>query len=235
MNPRMRMCNHLDHTFFTPIDQPFELVIDCGGNTGGFSRWIVEHSDAVVHGFEPDPDYFAKLPQFPKVHWHNAAVDKQDGESTLQRNKMHVGSIVANVANEQFVAKVATVNLEQFCKRNALTKIDLLKLDIEGSELEVFESSSDDFLRSISQITVEFHDFIDKSAIPRIEAIVKRMKGLDFCFFKFSTYTWGDCAFLNSRVVSLSAIDKAKILLEGKYLAALRRKLTARTVKPVVA
>jgi FkbM family methyltransferase len=38
-----------------------------------------------------------------------------------------------------------------------IPEIEVLKLDIEGAELEVIHSLDDEFFRRISQITVEFH------------------------------------------------------------------------------
>ena len=48
-----------------------------------------------------------------------------------------------------------------------VTDIEVLKMDIEGAELEVIDSLDDEFLRNISQITIEFHDFLGVRHYPR--------------------------------------------------------------------
>jgi FkbM family methyltransferase len=45
-----------------------------------------------------------------------------------------------------------------------VAEIEVLKLDIEGAELEVIDSLSDDFFHNVGQLTIEFHDFLGYSS-----------------------------------------------------------------------
>ena len=79
-----------------------------------------------------------------------------------------------------------------------LEKVDVLKLDIEGAELDVLESIPDSLLRKIDQITVEFHDFIPGYAtLNRIEQTRGRLEASGFLCCVVSLRTFGDVLFVD--------------------------------------
>ena len=49
----------------------------------------------------------------------------------------------------------------EFCKKNKIESVDLLKMDIEGSEYEVFSSSLGFIKKHVKSIFVELHN-LDK-------------------------------------------------------------------------
>lgn len=71
---------------------------------------------------------------------------------------------------------------------NGIDSSDLLKIDIEGAEIELFNSTSDEVIKNIDQITVEFHDFIDELNIKKdVDKIKKRMEILGYYCFIFES------------------------------------------------
>ena len=77
---------------------------------------------------------------------------------------------------------------------------DLLKVDIEGAEWDLFDSLSDEDFAKIGQITVEFHDFVFPSMRERSEKIIKRLKDMGFSFISKEKHwhhgtPYGDCLF----------------------------------------
>jgi FkbM family methyltransferase len=56
--------------------------------------------------------------------------------------------------------KVNALTLEMFLRQNAISRVDLLKMDIEGSEIDVFEGATDEDLQRVDQFTIEFHSRI---------------------------------------------------------------------------
>jgi hypothetical protein len=65
-------------------------------------------------------------------------------------------------------------------KENNIDYIDILKIDIEGSEYEILPSISDECYSKIRQITVEFHDFIDTELKIKTEEIINKLELLGF-------------------------------------------------------
>jgi FkbM family methyltransferase len=56
--------------------------------------------------------------------------------------------------------------------------LDICKIDIEGAEYEVFDSSSDELLRNIRYLIVEFHDPV------KTPAVMERLARLGFAAIK---------------------------------------------------
>jgi FkbM family methyltransferase len=127
-------------------DRP--LVIDCGACIGSF----LKHFDhAIVHAFEPFPKNAAYLRRrYPQVTVHEKAVTGKSGErlplflhrdpSQAERLGAQGSSLFAaksNVNPEHFLW-VETVALSDFLPTlNA--RVNLLKIDTEGSEFTIFE------------------------------------------------------------------------------------------------
>jgi hypothetical protein len=94
--------------------------------------------------------------------------------------------------------------------------VDLIKMDIEGAELDVLESAPTELLQSIRQLTIEFHEFVYPQSRARIEALKKRFRHLGFWVVDFSRTNY-DVLFVHP-AASLSLRVRASILLEKYYL-----------------
>lgn len=53
---------------------------------------------------------------------------------------------------------MATTNLPQIIDDNSLEKIDFLKMDCEGAEGAIFQSTPQHYLKKAKKIAMEFHD-----------------------------------------------------------------------------
>jgi hypothetical protein len=103
---------------------------------------------------------------------------------------------------------------------------DLLKIDIEGAEMQIFEGDDLDIFKHIKQISVEFHAFIYPEQRRRVKKIISQMKRNGFYCIDFSA-TWKDVLFINRSMVRITFREKAA-LLSHKYatgLPALSRKI----------
>jgi FkbM family methyltransferase len=219
----MRIVNHLAHSFAPDLLEQAEVALDCGANRGEFALWLSEHSNAQIHSFEPDPRLFSTLPSLPRVRFHPIAIDGESGEFELALGRTNCSSAVYREHGDQVTAQVQKTSLDDFCATNRICRIDFLKLDIEGAELSVLEKTSDSLLQATVQITVEFHDFLRRGDIPRIVRIFDRMARLGFYGIRFSQFTWGDCLFLNRRLVPLSILDRFGIHIFGRIIPGVGR------------
>lgn len=219
----MKVINVLGHSFIHSLLSDAHTILDCGANRGGFAQWASENTLATVYSFEPDARLFKDLPSQPRVKYFPYAIDGESGTMTLSLGEEHCSSAVYTENMKQQRIQVDKVCINDFVKSHSLDVIDLLKLDIEGSEISVLESMDDEQLSKIKQITVEFHDFLSPSDIPKIKFIVSKLRERGFYFTRFSTHTWGDCLFLNEHLVSVSRFQKINILLFGKYMPGMHR------------
>lgn len=140
--------------------QPGDYVVDLGGNIGVFTRYAYQMGAKKIVTFEPDRRYYEllKLNSPKNVTLFNAAIGDKLGKMKLTESQ-HLGG--SNLWSEsspllnQYDVNVYT--LDYILEKNIIPKIDFLKVDIEGSEIIAMNGISDDNLKNIRNIAVEYH------------------------------------------------------------------------------
>jgi FkbM family methyltransferase len=119
------------------------IVLDVGANIGIVSAWLAKRS-AFVYSFEPDPSNAELMKKnFELNAISNAricmcAAGKDSGQADFYvRNAFgHHGLQSKHISKTAEIRKVAVVSLDEFCHQNKIPEVSLLKLDIEGGELD---------------------------------------------------------------------------------------------------
>jgi len=200
-------------------------VVDLGMNQGGFASYIIANTRARVIGAEPLFELYSILPKNDRLVAHNVAVGGSDGSARLRVHKRHCASILSDLVKEEIPEReteIPVLSFKSFLRLDHIDRVQLLKLDIEGAELDLLESVSDELLKNIEQITVEFHDFIDPSHRPRIKSILSRLRKLGFFIVNFSIRNHADILCVNDAAFGLSMSGKAQLLLSNAKQAARR-------------
>ncbi len=151
-----------EYKFSSSCDRP--LIIDGGANAGiGIHYWkrLCPHSRVVA--FEPDPEMYQVLKSncgdLPDVTLREAALWIENGVakfSAIGRDGGHLSPLAARSDTPRQV-EVRTLRM-----RDMLTEpIELLKLDIEGAEIEVLQDCADR-LQFVRWLFVEYHSFLHK-------------------------------------------------------------------------
>lgn len=216
---------YLCHTFLPYFINDSKIILDCGANRGEFARWLSANSVASIYSFEPDPYLFEKLPPLERVKYINRAISGEDGGMKFAIGKNQCSSSEYIESSESEMISVEQTSLESFYKELGKPTIDFMKIDIEGSELSLFERTCDRTLQSVKQITVEFHDFMRPSDLGRIRKITGRLQDLGFYMFKMSYNNWGDVLFVNSAYIKLTFFEQMYLKVIGKYIPGIIRKI----------
>jgi FkbM family methyltransferase len=134
-------------------------IIDCGSNIGlAQIYWKIRYGDFDGVAFEADPQIAEtcgkNLQQWHcKTHLVAAAVGGREMVASFKARGGDIGSIVtAKPDDASTTTAVPMVPLSPFINR----QIDLLKVDIEGSEWEVL-SEIENSLSLVNRIFLEFH------------------------------------------------------------------------------
>jgi FkbM family methyltransferase len=132
-------------------------VVDCGANLGlATLYWKRLFPGAQVLAIEPDPDIRALLERnlqaqaITGVEVIDAAAWIDDGSAQFQPDGADSGSLAAHGS-----LAVRTVRLRDLI---AERRPELLKVDIEGAEVDVLVDCSD-VLPSVKHVFVEYHSF----------------------------------------------------------------------------
>lgn len=116
------------------------MVFDVGANRGQsvvrFRRW---YPSATIHCFEPAAATFALLEQavakWPRVRTHQCALDATPGFATLKSDVPDDRAQLTGDLGEGETVRVET--LDRICGELGVTRIDYLKIDTEGRDLDV--------------------------------------------------------------------------------------------------
>jgi FkbM family methyltransferase len=128
------------------------VIFDVGANTGQTVIALKSlYPGATIHSFEPSPSVFQQLSaavsNYPDVRLNNFALGSCAGEqkflentstdmsSFLEPDKECWGTIVRTP-----VVKIASV--DDYCTEHGIARIDLLKVDTQGFDLEVLKGAS---------------------------------------------------------------------------------------------
>jgi len=201
------------HTLLTRELRPAPRVIDVGANRGDFSNAVASRFGGEFLLVEANPALVAELRMTTGFEVLHNAVGTTS--RTLSFN-VAVNDEASRVAPLPLVSHEGAVlerrvTVEEIPLASVLTTadgdIDVLKLDIEGAELDVLEALSDDDLARVAQMTVEFHSHpsFGLGGGDRVEALLHRLRRAGFCAFDFSGGTRMDVLFLNTAVVCPSA------------------------------
>jgi FkbM family methyltransferase len=197
-----------NHTICRSFLGPDSAILDLGGNKGLFVRAMRETFGCECFTVEPNPELYVKLQSLPLVHALNYAVSGARGDAVFNVDPNNeASSLLANArGDERHTINVKTIDLVGLLEETKSSHIDLLKVDIEGAEIAMFDAMPDSLASSFGQITVEFHDFCGVP-VADIERIMDRFRRLGFCAIKFSKRTYGDVWFLNTRIHPISQLD----------------------------
>ena len=135
------------------------VFFELGGYKGDYSQDIISHFNPNIYIFEPDNEFYEILNKRfiknEKVKIYNAAVS--DKTEYLMLNRDGESSSIGNSLGSTKI-KVKGILLSDFIKNNNIQKIDLLNMNIEGSEYVVLkELIKNNQINKIESIQIQFH------------------------------------------------------------------------------
>jgi FkbM family methyltransferase len=208
------------HTFLPSLIGPSSVVLDIGANQGQFARAIVRDFDCRVHAVEPNPYLCASLQELaiPGVTVHGVALAGTRGlRPFLVMNNSEASHVASANDSKEGTVQVQTITLEDLISQiPATASIDLIKMDIEGAELDVLEHVPAGLLERVRQLTIEFHQFVYPESRVRVEAVKKRLSNLGFWVVDFSRTNY-DVLFVQP-AASVSLRIRASVLFEKYHL-----------------
>lgn len=175
--------NVRDYTFIPEIKiSPGDTVVDIGANFGVFSRFARWQGAIKVYSFEPDPFFFSllKLNAHPEDVLFRCAVSNTNAKKDFYLSNHIGGSTMFPKSGDHRKVSVNCFTLDYLFRGNLFSKIDFLKIDTEGAELDILEGVSDQNLLKIKTVALEYHNFIFNKDPQKRETLIKRFHSLGF-------------------------------------------------------
>ena len=180
--------------------------------------------NARIHSFEPFPDSYEIFINLHKenlnVHLNKYALSSDIGKAILNVNKsvdtnslLESKKIGANsdkscVSVDQI--EIETNTIDNYCIQNNITEIDILKIDVQGSEIEVLKGALDMLKKgSIKLIYTETYfeqQYVNQPLFHDISQLLYKhnfvLQDIYDPYFSKNNILWCDSIFVN-----LSSID----------------------------
>ena len=214
------------HTFYLPALGPDSVVLDLGASTAAFSVGVNELSGCFCYCVEAAPKNFKAIEETAQIKKFFAAMCGSNKPVYLYiiEDEFHWGSLVAPAGFKvEERHEVPGKTLECLIHEMKLEKIDLLKVDIEGAEIDMFDATSDATLRKIYQITVEFHDFINPGQREDVRRQIRRFEQLGFDCVVMTHNNHGDVWMVNRQAMGLNVFKFIFFKSVIKYTRGIRR------------
>jgi FkbM family methyltransferase len=174
--------DYTSHGFYRP--RPGDVVLDIGANIGTFALFLQHRCRGViVHCFEPSAATRQRLEHNLRinrlesvVHVHPVGVSDAPRTLTLHGHRF-AGSrsvLAAGAAGEGGEA-IECVTLTEAVRRTGAGRIALLKIDVEGAEVDILREADPGTWAKIERVTLEFHGSLRSGARQAVsEALVAR-------------------------------------------------------------
>ena len=149
------------------------VVFDIGANKGQYSSALIDawplQTSLNLHCFEPSASTFRQLTEtlsgYDRIQLNNFGIGKTNEELTLFSDSEGSGMASLTprrldhfgIAHDRLKESVRIRTLEEYCQTHEIDQIDLLKIDVEGHELDVLNGGKKLFSnRQVRMVQFEF-------------------------------------------------------------------------------
>lgn len=157
----------LRKTYDIDLDFKPKTIIDAGANIGMTSAFYAsKYPQAKIISVEPNDGNFSLLEENTKHYEHISCLQAAiwHKKSTLQLIDIGRGDNSFIVNKDGDGQQVDAITISNIMSDYELKQIDLLKIDIEGAEKEVFGSGHEQWLPKTKVVIVEIHDKVNSGA-----------------------------------------------------------------------
>lgn len=199
---------------FTTAERP--LIFDVGANVGqsvGLFRKYFERP--VIHSFEPGAVAFQELERntagIPDLRRNNLGLASQAGSRTFIENDrtdmsslLEPGSDCWGEIKRTYTVDVSTI--DDYCAETGIDWIDVLKVDTQGSELDVIKGAEGMMRKgNIHLIYLEIIFSEMYKGLPRLDEVYGFLADRGFalvsfydCWYQHERAAWTDALFIHS-------------------------------------
>lgn len=162
-----------------PLSEHPRTILDIGGNIGGFTVWAKEQwGNATVYAYEPCRDN-AALFRFNTAHFRDVVLTEAGVRAEAGVQWLSHGT---NCGEHSFHFQSATGEKVPVLAAREMPACELVKLDCEGSELEILRELD---LSEARAVVLEYHKHEDR------DELVKLMESCGFNLFELAPVAAG--------------------------------------------
>lgn len=142
-----------------------ESIVDLGANIGlSALDFSMRFPNAKVFAVEPEIHNYEMMVKnvagLDNVYCLNNAIWNSTKSLGVYDKGLGEYGYVVSEENPREIGSIKSLTIDEIMQKFNLSKIDLLKIDIEGSEKELFSSNYESWLPKVGCIIIELHDWM---------------------------------------------------------------------------
>ena len=146
---------------------PPKTILDGGGNIGLTAAFFAtKYPGAAVATLEPEGDNFELLKKntsaYKNIYPIRAGVWPRTAQLVVKDTGLGNNGFTVEETDVASPQAVPALSIAAVMRQMNWSSIDLLKLDVEGSEKDIFASGHEDWLPYVKTAVVEIHDRMKK-------------------------------------------------------------------------
>ncbi len=159
--------HNMDYAFNVPNFHP-KLILDCGGNIGCAAVFFSNvYPNAQIYSIEPEKMNFKILTYntifYDNIHCINSALWDKETFIRIADETVAANAYMTVETTPDDPQAFKTITVSKILAESGFDEIDLLKIDIEGAEKEVFGAPDvDEWLSKVKVLVIELHDRMKK-------------------------------------------------------------------------
>lgn len=169
------------------INFPFEpkTIVDLGANIGLAAVYFKSRFPAAtIISVEPDPENFAMLLEntkaYSNIYCLNNGIWNKPAFLEIKDPGYGKWGLMMNEVGQKNDHTVEAITVNDILMQFNMARIDILKIDIEGSEKELFEINFENWLPKVNMLIIELHDHMRKGCS---KSFFKAMTTYDFSMY----------------------------------------------------
>lgn len=203
---------------YLPFVEDVRVVFDVGANCGAATVHLARHyPHARVHAFEPGSEARAILERnvarYPNVTVHPVGLFSADRDAKLYKGDRDLGqsSIFPRSGNLDEHEPVRLRDAGGWAREHGIDRVDVLKVDVEGCEVDVIESLRD-LVPTVKVLYVEYDSRGSRRALNRL------LDDTHDLFVGTMLLDQGECVYLRRDLAELDdATERLRELLRSSF------------------
>lgn len=162
------------HRFLAEHVHPGDTVIEVGANFGAHTLQIAAHCmpDGMVYAFEPTAYAFRKLERNLELNPNlkaNVAINYRyvtdlDRTQSVSPVRSSYGLDNVPLVEDSIIPIELSISIDEFVRSNNIKGIELLKIDVDGSELSVLRGAREAISEFRPLVYIELDEALQKSS-----------------------------------------------------------------------
>ena len=181
----------MHNSFKIPFNFKPKYIFDIGANVGFASIYFRRRfPDSIIISLEPDASNFELLKKntekYKNIHCLQYGIWNKSTKLEIienGNNKWNCRTVETTEGSHK--ASVPSITIDELMQMFNIEKIDILKMDIEGAEYNVFSGAHEKWMPKTKSLIVEMHDMIVEGC--------SRVFFRAMCNYNFSTRVAGSC------------------------------------------